>query len=183
MERLSIDEAIKHAKETAERKRESAIKIWQKKLNNPNFPWGRDFTREEVERKEKECIQCAEEHEQLAKWLEKLKEYEDAEENGLLLRLPCKVGDTAWVIDEDFEYPKKKKIYEAKWVRVTFVQVSANCQFELRGEVSYQVYDCFCNDGRTMSNGMYVGQTHTKVGEVVFLTKEEAEKALKQMGE
>lgn len=113
----------------------------------------------------------------------RLKAYEDAEEQGLLLRLPCKVGDTAWVIDEDFEYPKKKKIYEAKWVRVTFVQVSANRQFELRGEVSYQVYDCFCDDGRTMPNGMYVGQTHTKVGEVVFLTKEEAEQALKQMGE
>lgn len=29
---------------------------------------------------------------------EKLKRYEDAEEQGLLLRLPCKVGDTAWYV-------------------------------------------------------------------------------------
>lgn len=32
------------------------------------------------------------------KALRKLKEYEDAEEQGLLLRLPCKVGDTVWEI-------------------------------------------------------------------------------------
>ena len=33
-------------------------------------------------------------------WLaiDKLAEYEDAEEQGLLLRLPCNVGDTVWCI-------------------------------------------------------------------------------------
>lgn len=31
----------------------------------------------------------------------KLKEYEDLEENGLLLRLPCKVGDMAYHIIQD----------------------------------------------------------------------------------
>lgn len=30
--------------------------------------------------------------------LDKLATYEDAEEQGLLLRLPCKVGDTAWYV-------------------------------------------------------------------------------------
>lgn len=30
--------------------------------------------------------------------IDKLAEYEDAEEQGLLLRLPCKVGDEFWVI-------------------------------------------------------------------------------------
>lgn len=113
--------------------------------------------------------------------IEELQALKDAEEQGLLLRLPCKIGDTAWVIDEDGEYPGKKKIYEAKWTRVTFVQVSANHTFELRGEVSYRVYDYFSNDGRTMPCGMYVGQQHTKVGEVVFLNKEEAEQALAKM--
>ena len=106
------------------------------------------------------------------------KEYCNAEEQGLLLRLPCKVGDTAWVIDEDFEYYGKKKIYEAKWTRVALVQVATKHQFEIRGEVQYQVYDFFYNDGRTMLHGMYVGQYDTKFGEVVFLTKEEAEHAL-----
>ena len=32
--------------------------------------------------------------------LEKFAEYEDLEEQGLLLRLPCKVGDTVWELDE-----------------------------------------------------------------------------------
>lgn len=38
-------------------------------------------------------------------WLEvyfKLKDIEDAEEQGLLLRLPCKVGDTVYVITSPF---------------------------------------------------------------------------------
>ena len=41
--------------------------------------------------------------------LEKLGSYEDKEEQGLLIELPCKIGDKAWVIDDDYEYPKKKK--------------------------------------------------------------------------
>lgn len=32
---------------------------------------------------------------------EKLKAYEDKEEQGLLIELPCKVGDTVWEADED----------------------------------------------------------------------------------
>ena len=32
---------------------------------------------------------------------EKLADYEDAEEQGLLLRLPCKVGDKAWYVNRD----------------------------------------------------------------------------------
>lgn len=32
------------------------------------------------------------------KAIERLADYEDAEEQGLLLRLPCKVGDTAWYV-------------------------------------------------------------------------------------
>lgn len=34
----------------------------------------------------------------IMKIAEKLKDYEDAEENGLLLRLPCKVGDHIYII-------------------------------------------------------------------------------------
>ena len=37
-------------------------------------------------------------------WLQayfKLKEYEDLEEQGLLLKLPCKVGDTVYLIKSD----------------------------------------------------------------------------------
>ena len=37
------------------------------------------------------CIECARDHEQLAEWLEELKSFKEAEEQGLLVRLPCKV--------------------------------------------------------------------------------------------
>ena len=42
---------------------------------------------------------------------EKLRAYEDLEEQGLLLRLPCKVGDTFWELNNQFTkptiYPRK----------------------------------------------------------------------------
>lgn len=110
---------------------------------------------------------------------EKLADYEEAEEQGLLLRLPCKVGDTVYLIDRDEN--NKFKIYEGKWERVSIVQTSKDSSFKLRGEISYDIYDCFFNDGRTMKHGMYVGQERTKIGEVVFFTKEKAEAKLKEL--
>lgn len=109
----------------------------------------------------------------------KLAAYEDAEEQGLLLRLPCKVGDPVYLIDRDED--NKFKVYEGKWERASLVQTSKDGSFELCGEISYDIYDYFFNDGRTMKHGMYVGQKHTKIGEVVFLTKAEAEAKLKEM--
>lgn len=38
------------------------------------------------------------EHKQVAEYLRKLKEYEDLEEQGGIIKLPCKVGDTVYVI-------------------------------------------------------------------------------------
>lgn len=111
--------------------------------------------------------------------INKLAAYEDAEEQGLLLGLPCKVGDPVYLIDRDED--NKFKVYEGKWERVSLVQTSKDGSFELRGEISYDIYDCFFNDGRTMKHGMYVGQKRTKIGEVVFLTKAEAEAKLKEM--
>ena len=40
-------------------------------------------------------------YEMLDNCLHKLAEYEDAEEQGLLLRLPCKVGDTVYSVVKD----------------------------------------------------------------------------------
>lgn len=50
-----------------------------------------------------ECERCGEEIWRLPDYgngspTEKLADYEDVEEKGLLLRLPCKVGDTAWYV-------------------------------------------------------------------------------------
>lgn len=113
--------------------------------------------------------------------INKLAAYEDAEEQGLLLRLPCKVGDTVYLIDKDEN--NRLQVYEGKWRRVSLVQTSKNSSFELCGEISYDIHDCFYNDGRTMEQGMYVGQESTRIGKVVFLTREEAEAKLKEMEE
>ena len=115
----------------------------------------------------------------ILKVAEKLKNYEDAEEQGLILRLPCKAGDTVYLIDRDEN--NKFKVYDGKWERVSLVQTSKDVSFNLCGVISYDIYDCFYDDGRIMKHRMYVGQEHTKIGKVVFLTKEEAEAKLKEM--
>lgn len=119
------------------------------------------------------------EHKQVAEYLRKLKDYEDLEEQGRLVIPPCKVGDTVYLIDRDEN--NKFKVYKGKWERVYLVQTSKDGSFNLCGEISYDIYDCFYNDGRMMKHGMYVGQERTKIGEVVFLTKSEAEAKLKEM--
>lgn len=82
---------------------------------------------------------------------EKLKRYEDAEEQGLLVRLPCKVGDSVCVIVE-------KNISKQKIQRVTFGS---------EGKIE------FCTRKR--------GFALFDIGKTVFLTREEAEAKLKEM--
>ena len=119
------------------------------------------------------------EHECVGLPITKLATYEDSEEQGQILQPPCKVGDTVYLIDRDEN--NKFKVYEGKWERVSLVQTSKDGPFNLCGEISYDLYDCFYDDGRIMKHGMYVGQESTKIGEIVFLTKEEAEVKLKEM--
>ena len=45
------------------------------------------------------------EHRQVKEYLEELKRYRDLDEQGLLLRLPCKVGDTVYYISDGFIEP------------------------------------------------------------------------------
>lgn len=63
MERLTLDEAIKHAKEVADMNYNDAEKF---------------DSNDSVENYMKtNCMECAEYHEQLAEWLEELKSYKD----------------------------------------------------------------------------------------------------------
>ena len=104
---------------------------------------------------------------------EKLKRDEDAEEQGLLLRLPCKVGDTVWVVTspfnvfDDIEYDEnmKDEVYEAFISSVTFYEC---------GE-QYRIY--------AKATNHFIGAYFRKCdfGKTVFLTKEEAEAKLKEM--
>lgn len=104
---------------------------------------------------------------------EKLAAYEDAEEQGLLLRLPCKVGDTVYVVTspfnvfDDIEYDEnmKDEVYEAYVSSVSFYE---------SGE-QYRIYAKVTNH--------FIGAYFRECdfGKTVFLTKEEAEVKLAEM--
>lgn len=109
----------------------------------------------------------------MAELREKLKRYEDAEEQGLLLRLPCKVGDTVYVVTspfnvfDDIEYDEnmKDEVYEAYVSSVSFYE---------SGE-QYRIYAKVTNH--------FIGAYFRKCdfGKTVFLTKNEAEAKLAEM--
>lgn len=81
MERLTLDNAIKYIKEVA---RKNRINKEKNTIIIPNsFISSND---------------CADKYGQVAKWLEELKSYKDAEEQGLLVGLPCPIGTTVWDI-------------------------------------------------------------------------------------
>lgn len=91
---------------------------------------------------------------------ERLKSYEDAEEQGLLLRLPCKVGDTVYCIRQVGDGKGTKEIVEFNITRFFITR----------------------NNKILMVNNY----THTlnvaDIGNFVFLTREEAEQALAEEG-
>ena len=97
--------------------------------------------------------------------LNRLAEYEDAEEQGLLLRLPCKVGDSYFAI---------KKFCDEHG--------------ELEEPVEHWDSDCYgcnlpCNAELEVKEGKFNSIHHIiaerkGIGASIFLTREEAEKAL-----
>ena len=83
----------------------------------------------------------------------KLAEYEDLEEQGLLLRLPCKVGDSIYRCGDPI-----KKVYEWDIEHI---------------EIFYDEI-VFIDDS---DNSFTVGD----IGKTVFLTREEAERKLQEL--
>ena len=97
--------------------------------------------------------------------LKKLHEYEVAEEQGLLLRLPCKVGTKVYYISPHNTISLEKGvIYEGDVTRV-YAMEEETC-ITIKIHTDYGVTE--------LSN-------ITDFGETVFLTKEEAEKKLAEM--
>ena len=94
--------------------------------------------------------------------IDKLAEYEDLEEQGLLLRLPCKVGDTVYTVSSFQDCCEDKCMH-------IFRDSCYGCE-KLRRE--YVVRE---------SN--FQIQMIATIGKSVFLTKEEAEQALERMKE
>ena len=87
--------------------------------------------------------------------LERLAELEDKIEQGKLIELPCKIGDTVYSIpfNDDFEIFEHK----IKSLRLLFISASKDCR--------------------------YIENNFAWFGENIFLTREEAEKKLKELQE
>ena len=99
--------------------------------------------------------------------LEALGKYEDAEEQGLLLRLPCKVGDTVW--DNDYGKP---------------------CAYTITG-FSFGTGEGYIDEPVSEKEVVYYYSNYSgsitgsfavsEIGKTVFLTQTEAEQKLKEM--
>ena len=97
----------------------------------------------------KNCENCL-----VGKAITKLAEYEDLEEQGLLLRLPCKVGSMVYEIKKDLNQMKRETIehnghYYHRNIDVYYI-----------AQVTFEIED------------------FAELGKTVFITKEEAEQAL-----
>ena len=84
---------------------------------------------------------------------EKLREYEDLEEQGLLLRLPCKVGTKVYAINRIIDY----------------------------GKVGDEAIYCYSIIEREFQIYMMMDYGKLVFGRNVFFTKAEAEQKLKEM--
>ena len=98
----------------------------------------------------------------------KLAAYEDAEEEGRLVVLPCKVGDTVYIIQKIYT----KCLYGQEFDESSCCGCEAEeCDSKKKFVViSRKVYDL-----------VYCVEIIPKIGKTVFTTREEAEKALEAL--
>lgn len=102
------------------------------------------------------CSQGAGNCKTIKNMIKKLADYEDLEEQGLLVRLPCKVGDTLYCIDNEIVellIVNSFRIYNFNRIEIDFENASGFTLCTFSGELD----------------------------EGYFLTREEAEKKLEEM--
>lgn len=102
----------------------------------------------------------------LAIMQKELKEYKDLEEQGLLVRLPCKVGDMVW--DNDFGYPES---YEIKAFSYGY------CDSYVEPDIEDQIIFYYENYIGSITGAFPMSE----IGKTVFLTREEAVNKLEEM--
>ena len=151
MGKLTLEEAIVHAKEVAE-----------KNYRGADFE-SIDYIDDDIKAN---CIKCAEEHMQLAEWLEELKSYKGLEEQGLLVRLPVKIGDK--VCDNDFGHPES---YEIKAFSYGY------CDSYVEPDIEDEIIFYYENYTGSITGAFPMSE----IGKTVFITCEEAEKKLEEM--
>lgn len=116
---------------------------------------GNDFCKETCAEHEedKDCNRCP-----IQKAIEKLTQYEDLEEQGKLLKLPCKAGQKVYLLRKDI-----KSVIDGE---ITSIGI---CEFTMGMRI-------FITDDNRYTNASF-----DKIGEIVFFTQEEAEAALKEL--
>lgn len=108
------------------------------------------------------CKECSENYKQIAEYLEELKSYKDLEEQGLFVRLPCKVGTEVFVIFPGINH-------------------YAKCQIK-KMEIKPNIFEKICYFIEpVVRRGQYLKYFNNEFGETIFLTKEEAEKKLEEL--
>ena len=98
----------------------------------------------------------------VAELLEELKSYKEAEEQGLLVRLPCKVGTEVFVISPREGHYIKCQIKQIEISSTVFGKIHYFVQPVAQRGCSFRYFD-------------------NEFGKTVFLTREEAEKKLEEM--
>lgn len=99
--------------------------------------------------------------------IDKLADYEDLEERGRLIKLPCKVGDTVW--DNDCGIPCAYTI--------TAFSFGECEEYICEPVTTKEVVFYYAN-----SSGSITGSfAESEIGKTVFLTKSEAEAKLKEL--
>ena len=106
------------------------------------------------------------------KYYKKLAAYEDAEEQGLILRLPCGIGSDVYMIPSKINYklnilslhPENNKVYHQKVALITFTEKGWYMKCDKDREYAIE---------RILSEKMYK--------ETWFLSQEEAEAKLAEM--
>lgn len=161
MERLTLENAINRSRKLAERHR-----------------WNSENTKLETSDEnanqiyKNTCIQYANQEDQYAKWFEELKAYKDLEEQGLLVRLPVKIGDDIYKIPSKANYDlnvlngykANNRVYHQKAYSIVFSQSGWFVQCD---KDSIHAPNVICVD--------------VEYGKTWFLTREEAEKKLEEM--
>lgn len=139
MKRLTLEGAIKYIKEVVQKNRRN------KEKNTIVIP--NSFI---------SSADCAEKYEQVAKWLEELKSYKEAEEQGLLVRLPYNNGT----------------LYSVNYNNKT---IAENTIIEIAINDHSKRFSCLDDNLHERKFYDYM------IGENVFLTREDAEKKLEEM--
>ena len=112
------------------------------------------------------CSQGAGNCKTVENMIKKLATYEDLEEQGLLVKLPCKVGDMVW--DNDFGYPES---YEIKAFSYGY------CDSYVEPDIEDEIIFYYENYTGSITGAFPMSE----IGKTIFFTREEAVKKLEEM--